>query len=464
MFGSSKREQFSLQALQLLDGALVWFSFAVASTIRWNVVGNQNDGLGLAPISWLLFILVPFTPLTLELFGFYRNPLNRKLSAALWKMMQTAGVIVLFVGILVVSFQLDPSSRIVLGAGGVSSFVLVFFRFVWVRSVLRRRVKNGASREKAILVGLPEETEAFIKNQPEEVLAYLDIQLHFDITTRAPLELADEIVKLSAQRVIISPHQVVFDTIGDAVEVAETQGVEVWIAADFIRSQLARPKFDSMGEKPMLVLKSTPELSWALLTKSFCDKCFALSLLVFTAPLWVIAALGILFSDPGPIFFRQRRSGKFGKEFSMWKFRTMCVDAEEKLAAIKKQVGNNMTGPVFKLDDDPRVFPFAKWLRKTSIDELPQLLNVLAGEMSMVGPRPLPVYEVKDFEKMAYRRRLSVKPGITCTWQAGGRNSINNFEEWVEMDLEYIDNWSLWKDLKIVLKTVPAVLFGTGAK
>ena len=148
----------------------------------------------------------------------------------------------------------------------------------------------------------------------------------------------------------------------------------------------------------------------------------------------------------------------------MWKFRTMAVDAEARLALVKEQMGNDMTGPVFKLDDDPRVFPFAKILRKMSIDELPQLINVLRGEMSIVGPRPLPVYEVQDFEKSAYRRRLSVKPGITCTWQAGGRNEITNFDQWVEMDLAYIDNWSLWLDLKILLKTIPAVLFNKGAK
>jgi lipopolysaccharide/colanic/teichoic acid biosynthesis glycosyltransferase len=148
----------------------------------------------------------------------------------------------------------------------------------------------------------------------------------------------------------------------------------------------------------------------------------------------------------------------------MWKFRTMVPNAEELLAQIKAERGNQMQGPVFKLDDDPRIFPFGKWLRKFSIDELPQLINVLTGDMSLVGPRPLPLYEVAAFDNLAHRRRLSIKPGITCEWQIGGRNKISSFDQWVEMDLRYIDNWSLWLDFKILLKTIPAVIFGHGAK
>ncbi len=464
MLGSKKKEQFSLQALQVFDAFLVLAGFALASAIRWNVIANGYSGIGLNHISWLLFVLVPFTPLTLELFGFYSNTLNKKASAALWKVMQTAALMALVIGACVVVFQLDPSSRLVLGFGGLFSFTFVYLRFIWMRNVLRRRVKNGASRERVIVAGVQKDIESFIAELPPKVTDYIEVRAEFDLTINEPVDLADLIVRESAQRVIISPKNVLFDRIGEAVEICETQGVEVWVAANFICSQVARPAFDTMGEKPMLVLKSTPELSWALLAKSLFDRGFALLFIIFSLPLWVFAAIGIMVSDPGPIFFRQKRSGKYGKAFHMWKFRTMVVDAEAKLADVKKKMGNQMTGPVFKLDDDPRVFPFARLLRKLSIDELPQFLNVLSGGMSIVGPRPLPVYEVKEFEKAAYRRRLSVKPGITCMWQAGGRNEITDFEEWVEMDLAYIDNWSLWLDLKIILKTIPAVLFVKGAK
>ena len=146
----------------------------------------------------------------------------------------------------------------------------------------------------------------------------------------------------------------------------------------------------------------------------------------------------------------------------MYKFRTMVTDAEQlqaELAAL-----NEMSGPVFKMTKDPRVTRVGRWLRKFSLDELPQLYNVLRLEMSLVGPRPLPVDEVRRFDDLAHRRRLSVKPGLTCSWQISGRNNVSDFREWVRLDLEYIDNWSLWLDLKILWRTVPIVLAGTGAK
>lgn len=146
----------------------------------------------------------------------------------------------------------------------------------------------------------------------------------------------------------------------------------------------------------------------------------------------------------------------------MYKFRSMVNDAEMRRAELEPF--NQMSGPVFKVDDDPRITPFGRWLRRFSADELPQLVNVLMGDMSLVGPRPLPLYEVEKFESTAQRRRLSVKPGLTCLWQISGRNRVQDFRDWVKLDLEYIDRWSLTLDFKILLRTIPAVLFGAGAK
>jgi lipopolysaccharide/colanic/teichoic acid biosynthesis glycosyltransferase len=173
-------------------------------------------------------------------------------------------------------------------------------------------------------------------------------------------------------------------------------------------------------------------------------------------------AAAIKFTSPGPVLFRQQRSGLSGAPFTLYKFRTMITNAEQFKHELEAM--NEMSGPVFKLTNDPRITPIGRWLRKYSLDELPQLWNALRGEMSLVGPRPLPVDEVKRFDNLAHRRRLSMKPGLTCLWQISGRNQISDFKEWVRLDLEYIDHWSLWLDLKILLLTVPVVLRGTGAK
>ena len=215
----------------------------------------------------------------------------------------------------------------------------------------------------------------------------------------------------------------------------------------------------------MLVFRSTPELSWQLFAKKLVDLAGSIAIFVFSSPFWIAAIIGIRFSSPGaPIIFRQQRAGLYGKPFNIYKFRTMIPDAEAKLAQIKEEHGNEMEGPTFKLEGDPRVFPFGRFLRKYSIDELPQVINVLKGEMSLVGPRPLPVHEIEAIDDSAHRRRLSMKPGITCLWQISGRSDITSFEEWVKLDVAYIDRWTIWEDFRILAKTVPAVLFGKGAR
>jgi exopolysaccharide biosynthesis polyprenyl glycosylphosphotransferase len=211
-----------------------------------------------------------------------------------------------------------------------------------------------------------------------------------------------------------------------------------------------------------LVFHSGPENSWQAVLKQFLDLVGALALLVLTSPLFLFSAIAIKLTSPGPILFKQKRSGLNGQPFTMYKFRSMVTNAEQRQHEILSM--NEMTGPVFKVTNDPRITPIGNLLRKLSIDELPQLFNVLRGEMSLVGPRPLPVDEVKRFDDFAHRRRLSVKPGLTCLWQVKGRNNVTNFKDWVRLDLEYIDNWSIWLDIKILWWTIPVVLFAKGAR
>ena len=262
--------------------------------------------------------------------------------------------------------------------------------------------------------------------------------------------------------VLLTARQADLEYVENVIKVCETEGVEAWLLADFFAPQIARASFDEMFGHPLLVFRTTPETSWQMIAKMLLDFSGALAATIVSAIPMLIVAAFVKLTSPGPVFFRQQRSGLNGAPFNIFKFRTMMTNAEQiqhELAAM-----NEMSGPVFKITNDPRLTPIGRFLRKTSLDELPQFFNVLRGEMSLVGPRPLPVNEVKRFNDLSHRRRLSVKPGLTCLWQIGGRSKITDFDEWVRLDLEYIDSWSFWLDLKILLLTLPAVLRGTGAK
>ena len=190
------------------------------------------------------------------------------------------------------------------------------------------------------------------------------------------------------------------------------------------------------------------------------DIAVSLVMLLGLAPILLLAALLIKYDSPGPVFFVQKRLGINKRRFWLFKFRTMTSDAEARIAELEQF--NEMSGPVFKIKHDPRITRIGKYLRKCSIDELPQLINVLKGDMSLVGPRPLPERDYHGFNADWQRRRFTVKPGITCLWQVNGRNNIP-FDDWMKLDMMYIDNWSLELDFKILLATIPAVFSGSGA-
>jgi exopolysaccharide biosynthesis polyprenyl glycosylphosphotransferase len=262
--------------------------------------------------------------------------------------------------------------------------------------------------------------------------------------------------------VVIAARHTHFGTVEKAIRACEVEGVEAWLMADFFQTQISQTSLDDFYGRPVLVFHTGPETRWPLMVKRAMDIVGGfLVLAVFSIPM-LAAAVAIKISSRGPVFFRQQRAGLNGKPFVMYKFRSMVSDAEQlkqELAAL-----NEMSGPVFKVTNDPRVTQVGRILRKYSIDEFPQLFNVLRFEMSLVGPRPLPVDEVKRFDDRSHRRRLSMKPGLTCTWQVSGRNDVTDFKEWVRMDLEYIDNWSLWVDCKILWRTIWVVVSGKGAR
>lgn len=247
----------------------------------------------------------------------------------------------------------------------------------------------------------------------------------------------------------------------DVFLLCEEMGIRTRLVLDFFPHVLARVELEELDGTPLLTFSTTPGDDLGLLAKRALDVCFSVLLGVVASVPLALAALLVKLTSRGPVLFRQTRCGLNGRPFTLLKLRTMVADAEERLAEVVHL--NEHAGPIFKSASDPRVTPLGRLLRRFSLDEFPQLWNVLRGEMSLVGPRPPLPEEVNRYERWQ-RRRLSMKPGVTGLWQVSGRNEIVDFDEWMQLDLAYIDNWSLSLDLRILARTVPVVLSGRGAR
>ncbi|MGO9087462.1 MAG: sugar transferase [Terriglobales bacterium] len=260
--------------------------------------------------------------------------------------------------------------------------------------------------------------------------------------------------------VIALPIRSFHDDASRFAALCEEQGILFRVLSNIFNLKIARSRAEELEGDSWITHYTGVADGWPLVVKRVLD--FSLALLALTAvsPVLFLVALLIKLTSPGPVLFAQKRVGHNKREFVMYKFRTMVVDAEKKIQDLEHL--NEVTGPVFKIKNDPRITPVGRFLRKMSLDELPQLLNVLKGDMSLVGPRPLPVRDYEGFSEDWHRRRFSVRPGITCLWQVNGRSNIP-FETWMELDMQYIDEWSLLLDLKILARTIPTILKGAGA-
>lgn len=460
-----RKQEINLQLQQIIDGLLLLLTFWSAFALRYygtEWFGWKREIGPFTEFRWMIFVIVPFGPFILELQGFYQHPLQKTVDKSLAQMLRAAFWICLLIAGCVIFFRLDvPSRAVLLIFAALGALVLLAREWVTV-FYLRSKIRSGRLRENVLLAGASSDMQQFRESLTADQLLEMRIVDSFNLEKEPVSTLVEMLHQHSVSRVIFAGAHSLMGRLQEAITACETEGVEAWLEANFIKTSIARPSFESFGARPMLVFRATPAFSWALLVKGGLDWFGALILIVLTSPVMLLAALLVKLDSSGPIIFRQERGGKNGKPFVMYKFRTMHSDAEMRQAEL--QVYNQMSGPVFKIDKDPRITRVGRWLRKTSIDELPQLVNVFKGEMSLVGPRPLPLYEVEKFQHTAQRRRLSVKPGLTCLWQVAGRNEVKNFEDWVRLDLEYIDNWSLWLDFGILLRTVPVVIFGQGAK
>ncbi len=470
-----KQQELIVQFNQLSDALLIALVFWLAHAFReelaflfpWPIKILGLFDFQFSPIApfryykWLYLIILPLYPFLLDINGFYSRPQRMRRRQTLWVLTKSVAICSLVVIAALYFLGLTGLSRGVIALFAAFSVVALFVKDLIFQSYIRFHAKRGRFTKEVVLVGSEErnaEFEKLIEEHPEWNMGVV-AKLYPG---------AESLQKLTAMLhtqpvscVIFNVTQTYFSEVEKAILACETEGVEAWLVADFVKTSIARATTDDFYGKPLLVFRTTPDISWQLICKRLIDIVGAVLGLAILGPLVMLpVAVIIRLTSPGPILFKQRRSGLHGRLFTMYKFRSMVSNAEMLRAEI--EVFNEMTGPVFKIKDDPRVTPVGRFMRKHSVDELPQLWNVLKGEMSLVGPRPPIPTEVQQYDPW-HRRRLSMKPGLTCLWQTRGRNTIG-FDQWMKLDLQYIDNWSLWLDLRILARTVPVVISGLGAR
>ena len=460
--------QFRIQIHQWVDGGLCAIALWFAHWLRYNYtfkIGSWNLAsdpiLPFFPNYFTLFlVIIPMAPLVLEFQGFYKRTLFGSRAQSLWQLLRSS--VVSTVGLILVLYMLKyETARGVIILYGVLSFCLILTKEELVRWAYRNKVGIAQFKRRVVLVGTGIDTER-LKAQMGDLHEDMDILGSFDLSEVTLDYLVAFLHEHAINGVIFAAKHTSFGQVEKAIQACELEGIDAWLVADFFNTRISRTSFDELNGRPVLVFSSIPAISWSGIAKQAIDLLGGLVLLIVLLPFMILAAIAIKVTSPGPVLFRQQRAGLNGKPFIMYKFRSMVTNAEQ----LKQELTllNEMSGPVFKVTHDPRVTPVGKILRKFSIDEFPQIFNVLRCEMSLVGPRPLPVDEVERFDDVAHRRRLSVKPGLTCLWQISGRNDLTDFNEWVRLDLQYIDNWSLWLDFKILWRTMPVVLLGKGAR
>lgn len=420
----------------------------------------------------LLLVVVPLWALIFYASGLYGTRALRSLKTEVARLGRALAIGTLLLTTLIFVAKLEYVSRPIF----VFFILLNAIFFEAGRSIVRAVVLESAMRRRVLIAGgLDEVLEAAIQIDAHRDWGFEIAGFISDGTWKDPGELPHPLLgpyhlipRLVLEGEVVD--EVLFvPAAGHVDEIKfvepvvirlEELGIVTRLVVNFLPRSLSQVSFEDFGGIPLLTFSTAQHNELLLFVRRCIDFVIAAALLLMLWPLLLAIAIGIKATSPGPVLFRQKRCGLHGRAFTFLKFRSMQVGAEDLKQSLAPY--NEMDGPAFKMTNDPRVTPIGNFLRRTSLDELPQLWNILRGDMSFVGPRPAVIEEVRQYEPWQ-RRRLSMPPGLTCLWQVSGRSDLT-FEEWMRLDLEYIDNWSLWLDLKIALRTVPAVLFRRGAK
>jgi len=454
-----------------IDAMLVAASFVVAYMVRdYLEVGFLHPLPSLAESLQLMIVVLPLWIMLLRAFGSYDSMREKGFAHIFWGVFEASLVATLACATASYLLNMGILSRqfllIFFGAAAASVLAEKFLIFLVVRTVW----KKGANHRVMLVCGSGPRALKFanvIDSHPEwgvHILGFIDepemqgkavgkgqvIGTFDDMARILDENVVDEVV-------FIMPRQFM-NRLDKYIGVCEKVGVKATIAVDFFDTAIAKPGIREIEGIPLLTFDSTPKDFVFLTIKRTLDIAGSVFGLIAISPLFLMIALLIKLTSKGPIFFSQVRVGLYGRPFRILKFRTMVVDAEERLKELRKQ--NELEGPAFKMKNDPRITGIGRFLRKTSLDELPQVLNVIAGHMSLVGPRPPLPSEVQKYERWQ-RRRLSMRPGMTCIHEVVARNN-KDFNFWMKLDLEYIDNWCVALDLKLIARTILTVVRGTG--
>ena len=477
------RELFLKQLVFLIDVCVLIGAFFAAYkfrqtlhiSYRWDPIAGKEifDPLSsLDSYLWLLLVLLPVWTGLLAARGAYRELRMKSYARVVWALFQACLLGLFCFGSITYLLKLQHVSRSFMTTFFLLSFCLLSLERVLLLSVFHLILRRGYFYRTILVVGTGRRARQFIQvirahgDWGLKVIGFVDEDPRLIGHKVEGVEVIGRLTDLGRilrERVVDEVTFVVprnwMARIEPYVLECELIGVRATVEVDLFNLRFAKAQSTDLDGIPLISFETAPMDQWQLAFKRSLDVIASGVGLLALSPLFAVVALAIKAGSPGPVFFRQVRCGLNGRRFLLYKFRSMVADAEARRAELEYL--NEMEGPVFKVTNDPRLTSVGRWLRKTSIDELPQLINVFKGEMSLIGPRPPLPSEVEKYEPWQ-RRRLSMRPGITGYWQVSGRNRIKDFSQWTKLDLEYIDRWSLKLDVKILFKTVPAVFSGSG--
>lgn len=470
-----KQRTEQIQALVRLTDALVCiFAYFVAYWIRFPDDFATHGIEAAGAHTWMLAASLTLHLILYPRMGFYES-LRLKTIPKLVGMVFRAGIVEFFIlGSLVFFLQAKTTSRYFFGSFLLINYGLVLIEKISARVIMSSIRRRGYNFRQVLVVGAGKNAlqiiGAFIRNKqwgyvPFGVLRTspreAGITEHGGVKVMGDRSEIESIVKTRAvDEVYFAPDELNTAEMNADMRLCEKLGIPARVSLGFFDLTDSRITINEMDGIPVLTYYTTLKTPFEAFLKRVMDILISLAGLLVTVALYPWISSRIQKESPGPIIFKQVRIGENGRRFKCYKFRTMHLDAESRKQELL--AANKMEGPIFKIDNDPRTFPFGAFLRRTSLDELPQFFNILRGDMGVVGTRPPTPDEVEQYQ-MHFRRRLSIRPGLTGLWQVSGRNQIHKFDDILELDLRYIDQWSLWLDIKIILKTIWVIFSRKGA-